>query len=135
MTGIMERTDTVLVVDDNIPMRKALTETLRVLNYSAMEACNGAEALEIIEKAEARSNCDPALKITLVISDMAMPVMDGQTLFHELKERGIGIPVVLLTGFMAGSELDDLRKEGLSGWLMKPADIEQIASLLKKILS
>jgi CheY-like chemotaxis protein len=127
--------DTVLVVDDNIPMRKALTETLKVLNYRYIEAANGAEALEIIEKSEAWQDCGNSVKINLVISDMAMPVMDGLTLFRELKKRGIDIPVVLLSGFLASHELDELRKEGLSGWLMKPADIDQIAGLLWNILN
>jgi CheY-like chemotaxis protein len=66
---------------------------------------------------------------------MAMPVMDGLALFREMKRRGIGIPVILLSGFLASSELDELRKEGLSGWLMKPADIDQIAGLLWNILN
>jgi CheY-like chemotaxis protein len=135
MTGISDGTDTVLVVDDNIPMRKALTETLKVLNYRAIEASNGAEALEIIEKAGTWRGANPPVKIDLVISDMAMPVMDGLALFREMKKRGIGIPVILLSGFLASNELDELRKEGLSGWLMKPADIDQIAGLLWNILN
>lgn len=126
---------TILVVEDSFPMRRALVETLKVLNYFTLEAANGIEALEIIDKARSGELEVPGSKVSLVMSDFSMPEMDGQELFYNLKIRGNGIPMIMLTGFMVTDELDELRSKGLAGWLQKPADIDQIAGLLEKILS
>ena len=124
----------ILVIDDNLPMRKALTETLKYLNYQTLEAENGKEALEIIEKLglDGTGNGSPGL--ALIMSDLSMPVMDGRELFDELKKRNIRLPFVMLSGYLTDNALDDLKEMGLSGWLKKPADIEEIASLLEKVL-
>lgn len=124
-----------MVVEDNLSMRKALVETLKVLNYQTLEAGNGLEALQLIEQSGAGVQILPEGLISLVLSDLSMPEMDGQELFFEMKRRGHVIPVVMLTGFVVSHELDELTREGLSGWLLKPADIYQIAGLLKKVLN
>lgn len=124
----------ILVVDDNLPMRKALAETLKFLHYKTMEAGNGLEALKIIEKSVVKFSDDPPEKLLLIICDLSMPVMDGRELFLELAARGIKVPFVILSGYMASSDLEDLKNRGLAGWLQKPADILQISSLLEKIL-
>jgi CheY-like chemotaxis protein len=126
--------DHILVVDDNQPMRKALAETLKYLNYSTIEAGNGKEALELIESARSANETSTFKGIALIMSDLSMPVMDGRELFTELKKRNIQLPFIMLSGYMASNALDDLKKMGMSGWLQKPADIEQISSLLEKIL-
>jgi len=134
--GIMsdERIARILVVDDNLPMRKALTETLKYLKYETLEAGNGQEALEMIEKLH-HTNGEPETPVlSLIMSDLSMPLMDGRELFGELIKRKIDLPFVMLSGYMASSALDDLKRMGLSGWLQKPADIGQISALLDKIL-
>ena len=127
-------TDHILVVDDNLPMRKALAETLKYLNYNTIEAGNGKEALELIESIHTENTDSTLPGISLIMSDLSMPVMDGRELFTELKKRNIELPFVMLSGYMASNALDDLKKMGMAGWLQKPADIEQISTLLEKIL-
>jgi len=124
----------VLIVEDNAAMRGALAETLKVLDYRTLEAGNGLEALKLMEKSEILSAEDPDQRIILVLSDMTMPVMDGQDLLHELRNRGIVTPVILLTGYLSGNELDELKSAGLSGWLIKPVGIDQIATMMDKLL-
>lgn len=125
---------TILLVEDNEMMRKALLETLRVLNYDALGAANGAEALNLLENIPDKNPASQDKKVDLIMSDLSMPQMDGQELFREIRKRGWNIPLVLLTGYMVTNELDELMKDGLAGWLQKPADIEQISVLLKNIL-
>lgn len=124
----------ILVVDDNLPMRKALTETLKFLNYRTMEAGDGLEALKIIEESVAEYPDHSTEKLSLVICDLSMPIMDGRDLLLELANRRIKVPFVMLSGYIASSDLEDLKRRGLAGWLQKPADIVQISSLLEKIL-
>jgi len=124
----------ILVVDDNIPMRKALTETLKFLQYQTLEAENGKEALEIIENLRSVDSRSGSSGLTLIMSDLSMPVMDGRELLDELKKRNVQLPFIMLSGYLTRNALDDLKEMGLSGWLQKPADIEEIANLLEKIL-
>lgn len=128
------KNDRILVIDDNLPMRKALTETLKYLNYQTLEAENGKEALEIIENLRLNGAGNGSPGLALIMSDLSMPVMDGRELFDELKKRNIRLPFVMLSGYLTDNALDDLKEMGLSGWLKKPADIEEIARLLKKVL-
>jgi CheY-like chemotaxis protein len=126
--------DKILVIDDNLPMRKALAETLKHLKYNTIEAGNGKEALDLIESLQTVDPGSESTRIALIMSDLSMPLMDGRELFGELKKRKIEVPFVLLSGYLADNALDDLKEKGLSGWLQKPADIEQISNLLDKIL-
>lgn len=126
--------DRILVIDDNLPMRKALAETLKYLEYETLEAANGKEALDLFEKLETKKNGIGNPDIALVMSDLAMPVMDGRELLLELRKRKIELPFVMLSGYMSSNSLDDLKGMGLTGWLQKPADLEQISALLQKIL-
>jgi PAS domain S-box-containing protein len=117
----------ILVVEDNAALRKALADTLELLNYRVLEAANGREALNVLEQR--------ASKIALVLSDLVMPEMGGQALFYAMRQRGLILPLVMLTGHPMKSELESLQRQGLAGWLIKPPDPEQLAQLLAKVLS
>ena len=130
----LQEKKTILLVEDNEMMRKALLETLRVLNYHPLGAANGAEAIHLLTSMEGQDPEQGSKPVDLIMSDLSMPEMDGQELFYELRKRGFNIPLVLLTGYAVTNELDELMKDGLAGWLQKPADIHQISSLLDNIL-
>jgi len=68
----------VLAVDDSMLFRKILTDLLKIHRYNVLIACNGVEALEVLEK-------HPDVK--LVITDFSMPEMDGFTLTRKIRER------------------------------------------------
>lgn len=124
----------ILVVDDNLPMRIALSETLKFLNYHTLEAENGQQALEIIEKRLIHPEDDAGPELALVLCDWSMPVLDGRGLFNEMKKRNLDIPFVMLSGYMTPAEAEEMTGTGMAGWLQKPADILQISDLLEKIL-
>lgn len=124
----------ILVVDDNLPMRSALSETLKFLNYKTVEAENGQQALEIIEKSCSQQGTGEEPELALILCDWSMPILDGRGLFKEMKKRNLDIPFVMLSGYMTPAEAEEMTGTGLAGWLQKPADIRQIANLLEKIL-
>jgi DNA-binding NtrC family response regulator len=70
----------------------------------------------------------------LVVSDLVMPEMGGQALFHALRQRGLTLPVVMMSGHPMENEMASLQAQGLAGWLQKPPDIEQLAQLLAQAL-
>ncbi len=127
---------TILVVEDNAAMRKALVESLELLNYQVLEAANGREALTIMERqtSEDFRSLEEG-KIALVLSDMVMPGMGGQALFQALRQWDPTVKVVLLTGHPLEKELENLQAQGLSGWLLKPPMLEQLAQVVAGALN
>ncbi len=104
----------VLVVDDGVENRELLRVLLEEVGLRFEEAENGQVALD-------RVAAEP---FDLVLMDMQMPVMDGQTATRTLRERGYALPVVALTAnAMKGFERE-IEEAGFSGHLTKPIDVE-----------
>jgi signal transduction histidine kinase len=117
--------EVILVVEDNVTLRRALLETLRGLNYRVLEAANGREALQILAQEH---------DVVLVLSDLVMPGMGGQALFHAMRRRRLMQPVVMLSGHPMENELESLQAEGLTGWLLKPIRQEELAKMVARVL-
>ncbi|MEJ2551710.1 MAG: PAS domain S-box protein [Anaerolineales bacterium] len=118
--------ETILVVEDNEALLKALVEILSSLDYRVLGASNGRKALEILAKNEQ--------EVDLVLSDLVMPEMGGKELLRRIQQQGLAVPTVMMTGHPREDELLDLEAEGLSGWLRKPPTVEQIGRLLARVL-
>jgi CheY-like chemotaxis protein len=127
--------ETILVVEDNAFTRRALVESLELLNYRVVEAESGQEALEILERFDSEADRD-AEQVALVLSDVVMPRMGGIALLQSMRERGLGVRVVLLTGHPLEKELENLRTDGsaslLADWLLKPVTLEQLAEVVAR---
>ena len=118
---------TILVVEDNPVLREAMSDTIETLGYVALCAGNGDEALVVLR--------EQGEKVALVLTDLVMPVMGGEELLRTMREHGMSTPVVMLSGHPLDAEMDDLRAEGLAGWLLKPAEPENLAHLLAQTLA
>jgi two-component system cell cycle sensor histidine kinase/response regulator CckA len=122
------RGETVLVVEDSASTRQALVESLELLNYRVVEASNGREALELLDRR--------GQEVALVVSDVVMPEMGGIALLEALGQRGLTVKVVLLTGHPLEHELENLRK-GKAGallvdWLPKPPSLEELGKVVAR---
>jgi len=126
-TGGLFRGDgeVILVVEDEPVSRQALVDSLTQLGYKTIPMENGLQALTYLE-----NNIN---KVDLVLSDVVMPEMGGIRLFQIIRERDYPVPVVLMTGHPMKEELVGLEKDGLAGWLLKPARLKQLARLVSKI--
>jgi two-component system cell cycle sensor histidine kinase/response regulator CckA len=118
--------ETILVVEDNAVVRKALVDSLRLLNYRVLEVSNGQEALEMLEQREG--------EVALVLSDVVMPRMSGIALLHALRERGLTVHVVMLSGHPVEREMEGLQAKGMVDWLPKPPRLEQLAEAVARAL-
>jgi len=118
--------ETILVVEDNAELRAAMAAGLEQMNYRVLEAGDGSEALAILER--------HAGEVSLVLSDLVMPEMGGQALFHAMRQRGLTLPMVMLSGHPMESELRSLREQGLAGWMLKPPNTAQLSQLLARAL-
>lgn len=97
---------TILIVDDMMINRSMLKALLKP-RYDTLEAVNGQEALEVLEKDGGRINA--------ILLDVMMPVMDGYAFMNELKKtRYAELPVIVLTG-SNGSEAEN-RALSMGAW-------------------
>lgn len=87
-------TTVILVVDDSTMIRTEVTKALHTRGYEVLQATNGREGLESWEQNKER--------ITLVLSDVFMPEVDGLTMAKELRRRSRTLPIVLMS-----SKLDE----------------------------
>ena len=106
----------VLVVDDGVENRQLVRVLLEEVGLRVSEAENGQIALDRVA----------AESIDLVLMDMQMPVMDGQTATRQLRARGCELPIVALTAnAMKGFERE-LEASGFSGFQTKPIDVDAL---------
>ena len=105
----------ILVVDDEQPIRDLVAAIVREDGHEPVPAHNGAEALRIL---------DDGLSPKLIILDMRMPVMDGWTFARALVERGLKIPILVMTAAQnAGQWASEIHADG---FIAKPFDIDDI---------
>ena len=117
---------TILIVDDNMDARLFLQRSLND-EYDVLVAANGKEALEQL------ANND---RVSIVVSDVMMPVMDGLALFRHIKGNidYSHIPVILLTAKSSEENIVEGLEEGADDYITKPFSIAVLRLRIKKIL-
>jgi len=118
--------ETVLAVDDREDNLNFLDEyVLQPNGYQLVKANNGVQALEIIQ----------GQKVDLVISDLVMPQMGGLELLETLREKGLEIPVILMT--FHGSEGTAVRafRLGARDYIIKPFAIDEMLDAIDRALT
>lgn len=113
-----------LLAEDEVELSKALVTVLQKNNYSVDAVFNGQDAVEYIEV----GNYDGA------IFDIMMPIKDGIDALKEVREKGISIPIIMLT---AKSEINDRVKGldyGADDYLTKPFAIPELLARLRTML-
>jgi CheY-like chemotaxis protein len=96
----MRGTETLLVVEDEEPVRTLVVRLLSMLGYTILEAANAAEALQIAE-----SSTDP---IHVVLTDIVMPDINGPELVQRLSGSHPEMRPVYMSGYTRGAiEVDD----------------------------
>ncbi len=120
---ILERKLRVLVVDDEPTVRTVLSEYLSGDGHIVETACDGIAALEVFKKNS----------FDLVITDRAMPEMNGDQLALEVKKLCPSIPLVMLTGFGELMKASGEHPKGVDYLLSKPLTLDICRETLVKI--
>jgi two-component system cell cycle sensor histidine kinase/response regulator CckA len=118
--------ETILVVEDNLAMQKALTEGLEMLNYRVLMAVDGQQALALLEKHSG--------EIALVLSEVIAPEPEGIALLYTLQRRYGDVRVVVLSNYAPEDRQEGLILPGVVGWLRKPVKLEQLAEVMAQAL-
>jgi PAS domain S-box-containing protein len=117
-------TGRILVVDDEDVVRSSAVGTLKALGYLAIEAPDGARALELLGSE----------KFDLVLLDLIMPRMSGSEVLVRIRRENTQVPVVVSSGFSSSLAWEDLKKQGADGFLPKPYGIEELSEMLRRHL-
>ena len=115
----------VLIVDDAPLNRKMLSRLMMTRGAFCVEASNGAEGLEKLEKSILEKR-----PFHVVMMDSCMPVMDGPTAAHLMREIGFRGMILGVTGNMLPEDITYFRTQGANEVLAKPLNIRLIDSFL-----
>ena len=116
----------ILIVEDNVELRTFLSNTLSK-EYKVAEAVNGLEALSLIRV----NNPD------LIISDVMMPIMDGNELCQQVKENveTSHIPIILLTALNDKDSIIKGLKTKADKYITKPFDIQVLMAIINNVFA
>ena len=114
----------ILIVEDDADLREALEDTLSLEGWPYISAENGKEALVAMKKQA----------VSLVVSDVNMPLMDGHKLLAAVQENWPGLPVVLMTAYGSIDQAVDAMRKGVADYLVKPFDPEVLVKVIKPLL-
>ncbi|MFP4518990.1 MAG: ATP-binding protein [Oceanicaulis sp.] len=117
----------ILLVEDEDAVRAIAAKTLVRRGYEVVEACDGEEALEILE--------DNPESFDLLISDVVMPGLDGPSLLKKGRKYLGAARVVFISGYAEEEFSDTLSSDLDISFLPKPFDIQQLAERVKQELA
>lgn len=116
----------ILIVDDELRMRKLIKDFLVAKGYSILEAEDGEKALEVF--AENKN------KINLILLDVMMPKLDGWSVLRQIRQEDNKVPIIMLTA--RGEEQDELFgfELGVDEYISKPFSPKILVARVEAIL-
>jgi two-component system OmpR family response regulator len=119
----MEKPDSILIVDDDLEIRRLLADYLARNGFAALAARDGREMWQMLERHV----------VDLVVLDLMLPDTDGLTLCRDLRAKG-NLPVLMLTA--RGEETDRIVgiEMGADDYLVKPFNPRELLARIKSIL-
>ena len=130
MLGSVTHTDSVrnvLVVDDSGPSRKVLSRLLRNAGFNCFEAVDGEDC--VLKVAQFLKD---GLSIHMVFMDFEMPKMNGPEASKALRDMGVTVPIIGVTGNVLPADKIYFLDHGANAVLHKPLNIEQLKAEIEK---
>jgi two-component system chemotaxis response regulator CheY len=120
----------VLIVDDSTTMRRMIRRVIEMTGIPVgeiMEAADGRAALAIMAS-------EP---VKLVLADLNMPVMDGFEMIRQMRRSDslCSIPVIVISAQPNTDQIEQLRRDGVTGYLPKPFTAEDVRDLIGPLLA
>jgi hypothetical protein len=117
---------TVLLVEDEEPLRRCLANALRAVGCYVLQAEDGQRALELARK--------QLLLIDVVISDIVMPRLGGVDLAYELRSMRSNLPVILMSGYADVTPSREELQSGKTFFIQKPFTPDVMKDLIQSVL-
>lgn len=115
----------VFLVDDSATMLMSLKGTLEISGFKVETAADGEAALGKLKA---------GLRPDLIITDINMPKMDGIGLIREARKLLRFTPILALTTESQQAKRDEAKKNGATGWLVKPVGGADLVKVIKQVL-
>jgi two-component system nitrogen regulation response regulator GlnG len=115
---------TILIVDDDDAVRGILFEALSE-KYLCHTASRAEEALQYLE----------IEKYDAILTDVAMPGLDGVSLLKQVLRRDAGTPVILISGRGSGQLAERLMALGAFAYLSKPFDLDELEQVVERAIT
>ncbi len=116
----------ILIVDDEENIRSVAEATLNKFGYTTATAVDGTDALAVYSQ-------NPN-EIAAVLTDLAMPYMDGAALIRALRKMNPGIRVIAMSGLISDEQSAELKSLGVNSFLSKPYTAESLLTVLAGLL-
>ncbi len=119
----------VLVVDDSVTIRSSVEYVLKQAGYNVALAVDGIDGINKLKGIASNGE-----GVSMIISDVNMPNMDGITFTRSVKSSSFkSVPVLILTTETQDTRKQEGRAAGAAGWLVKPFQPEQLITVVKKL--
>lgn len=113
-----------LVVEDEEIMRITITDHLRQQHWHVDEAANGLDALDLVK----------GNRYDLIISDIRMPGLDGESLLAKVKQLAPRTEVILMTAHGNSENAVACLKQGAADYILKPFDLDDLSFRVERLL-
>jgi PAS domain S-box-containing protein len=115
----------VLIVDDELMVRRVLTRYLSSVGFTVSEARDGVEALEVLERLR--------WDVDAVLTDLVMPRLSGEELARQIMDRDAGLPVICMSG-TSGTQTSAPVPWSAEQILPKPLELEVVAARIAGVM-
>lgn len=114
----------VLIAEDNPTNRELLREFLELMGHTVREACNGEDALKMIEQESP----------DVLLLDLSMPGLDGFGVVRRIREdsRIAGLPVLAVTAYAMQGDRERILESGFDGYLSKPLNFSLLSEEISR---
>jgi len=118
---------TILIAEDNPVNRELLRELLEGRSYEVLEACDGRQALAMVEQ----------IRPDLLLLDLGMPVLDGYATIRKIRENPnfAELPVLAVTAYAMRGDREKILESGFDGYLSKPIHPPTLWAEIDRLLS
>lgn len=110
-----------LFVEDEEDLLSIISDALHKLDANYLTATNGVEALEIL---------DEHPDVDAVITDINMPYMNGLDMIRNMKERGLDMPIIIMSAHTETEYISKAKEYGVDEYLLKPFDFIKFIELI-----
>lgn len=121
----MKFSKSILIVDDEISMRKNISELLTSEGLTIIEATDGLEAIEKVKRMNPHA----------ILLDINLPKADGITVLHEIKKIIPDTPIIILTAYGTSERAIEAMKTGAFDYMEKPFDLEEFLLIVRRALN
>jgi CheY-like chemotaxis protein len=114
----------ILIIDDDERVRQALVGMLQAAGHNAESAASGREGLQLLDREDFK----------LVITDLAMPDMDGWSVAAEIRHRRPEIKIALLTGYAVSQEMVETHSNLVDAIILKPVRLDEVTEIINRTM-